>query len=156
MRVEESDRTQQLPVVAAVDGSPESLAALAWAADHARRYGHRLRVVSAYAHPDVAGDASGSYAREAMAARGAARLRISRLIRPVIGPTYAEVVVAPGSIERLLIEQSREAAVIALGTRRTGSWSSWFRSSLTNRLTGRAACPVVSVPAAAVEPVLAA
>ena len=39
------------PILVAVDGSPESAAALRWARDHAAACGHPLRVVTAYDEP---------------------------------------------------------------------------------------------------------
>lgn len=44
----------QSEVVAGVDGSPESAAALRWAADYAKLTGARLHVVYAWAPPAVA------------------------------------------------------------------------------------------------------
>jgi nucleotide-binding universal stress UspA family protein len=40
-----------MPVVAAVDGSEESMAAAEWAAQEAQRHGAPLRIVSAAAMP---------------------------------------------------------------------------------------------------------
>lgn len=144
------DLVPQSVVVAAVDGSDESLAALAWAHANATQTGALLRVVSAYAQPHAASDSAGAYLVQYQSARIAAEDQLMAAVRSVAcaGVGDVQVVAQPGSIEQLLIDQSREATMIVLGTRRTDGWTSKLRGSLTNRLTGKVAIPVVSVPLA--------
>jgi nucleotide-binding universal stress UspA family protein len=72
----------------------------------------------------------------------------------VFGHNDLDHVVALGPIERVLDDHSHDAAMIVVGTRATDSWLARLRGSVTNRLTGQVACPVVSVPLE--EPAVAA
>ncbi len=142
------------PIVVAVDGSPESAAALAWAHDHAavRRCG--LRVVTAFEQPYVGNDAAGAYLARYEAAEQAARAHAAETVSAVLGHDRVDHVVAVGPIERLLTDHAQDASMIVVGTRATDSWLARLRGSVTDRLTGQMHCPVVSVPLA--EPALAA
>lgn len=134
------------PFVVAFDASDESVAALAWATGRARRDNRPIRIVTAYPPPDAAADSAGGYLRGHEAAESAVRSTIEAAARPLVEGLPIEYVVASGGIEPLLLAQSEEAYMIVVGTRATHTWSSRFRRSLTNRITGKVSCPVVSVP----------
>lgn len=136
-------------VVVAVDGSPESASALRWAAKFADRSGQRLRVVTSYQVPAVSSDAAADYWQNDEIARAGARERVRSIMSEVLGQRTVEHIVSSRSIEPLLVHHGSEATMVVLGTRETRSWTARFRRSLTNRLTGKISCPVVSVPAAA-------
>ena len=131
------------PTVVAVDGSLESRAALQWAADHARSTGTNLKIVTAYPtplaeveFPPVYVDLYGVAARE----------RALVIIESVLGHRDVDHVVAPGSIDAVLVEHAEGASSIIIGTRARGRFRHRFRRSLTNRVTGRVDATVISVP----------
>lgn len=133
-------------VVVGVDGSAESAAALRFAARYADRTGEPLRIVTAYPHPNVGAEVPVSTTGLYEALEDDARTRARRVIDDVLGGAAVDHVVAAGSIDRLLREQSADASLIVVGTRQAGAWRQRLRSSLTNRITGRVDCPVISVP----------
>ncbi len=131
------------PTVVAVDGSPESRAALRWAADHARASGTTLKVVTAYPQPmtevefpPVYVDLYGLAARE----------RALEVIESVLGHRVVDHVVVEGTIETVLVEHGEGASTIVIGTRARRRLWHRFRRSLTDRITGRVDSTVISVP----------
>ena len=133
------------PIVVGVDGSNESVAALKWAVDHAACVGARVRAVTAFtAPPSRTGSALG-YVEEFEVAEAIAATHAGEAIgrAQISGPI--ERVVAAGPPEDVIIRHAGDASMIVLGTRDTTRWHARLRGSLTNRLSGRAPCPVVSV-----------
>lgn len=135
------------PIIVAVDGSPESAAALRWAVEHARLVGATVRAVTAYELPPTALDPLGGYWQLHRMAEEAARSRAHTVIEKVVGPAGIDHLVTHGTIDDVLCCAAGQASMVVLGTRSTDGWRDRIRSSLTNRITGRITCPVVSIPA---------
>ena len=134
-----------LPVLAAVDGSDDSLRALDWALDDARRRGAPLRVVhvrqyAAWAQPGVlvagppepAADPMLEQVREYVAGRAD---------RPVM-----EYLGAEGTPEAVLPELGSTARLLVLGSRGRGGFASLLLGSNGLAAARDAECPVVVVP----------
>ena len=134
------------PVVVAIDGSDESVAALAWAAGRAAGAGERLRVVTSYQHPFPPTEVAGEYWRELLAAKRSARLRAEAAIADVLGHTDVDHVLHLGPVERVLVGMSRQASLLVVGSRPSTTWWSRLRGSIADRIKDAAVCPVVSVP----------
>lgn len=134
-----------LPVIAAVDGSDDSLRALDWALDAARRRGAPLRVVhvrqyAVWAQPDVlvagAPDADDDPVLD--------RVRTHLEGRPDRPPTeYLGVEGAPGAV---LPELGSTAQLLVLGSRGRGGFASLLLGSNGMAAARDAECPVVVVP----------
>ncbi|MFE3164872.1 universal stress protein [Streptomyces sp. NPDC059224] len=133
------------PVIAAVDGSDDSLRALDWAHDAARRRDVPLRVVhvrqyAAWGQPDVmvagepdeAGDPVLDQVRDRLAAGSA-------------GPA-AEYVAMEGAPTALLPELGADAQLLVLGSRGRGGFASLILGSNGMAAARDARCPVVVVP----------
>ncbi|MEU0966788.1 universal stress protein [Streptomyces sp. NPDC005917] len=133
------------PVIAAVDGSDDSLRALDWALDAARRRDAPLRVVhvrqyAAWGQPDVlvagepdaAGDPVLDEVRDRLAA-GAAGLAV-------------EYVALEGAPSALLPELGSDAQLLVLGSRGRGGFASLILGSNGMAAARDADCPVVVVP----------
>ncbi len=131
------------PTVVAVDGSPESRAALQWAVDHARTAGTTLKVVTAYPQPVTDVEFPPLYADLYGVA---ARERALEVIESVLGHREVDHVVAEGAIDTVLVENGEGASTIVIGTRARRRFWHRFRPSLTNRITGRVNSTVISVP----------
>lgn len=137
-----------LPVIAAVDGSDDSLRALEWALDAARRRSAPLRVVHVrqYAH----------WARPEILAAGPAdpqddpvldRVRTRLEGRAELPDT--EYVALEGAVSAVLPELGASAQLLVLGSRGRGGFASLLLGSNGMAAARDAECPVVVVPRAA-------
>ncbi|MGW7386332.1 universal stress protein [Streptomyces sp. NPDC054794] len=133
------------PVVAAVDGLDDSLRALNWALDAARRRGAPLRVVNvrpyaAWAEPDILVAGPAEPKDDPVREQVRAHLE-GRTERVTVG--YAALAGAPSAV---LPEQGAEAQLLVLGSRGRGGFASLLLGSSGLAAARDAACPVVVVP----------
>lgn len=133
-------------VVAAVDGSPESLHAVDWAADEAVRRGVRLLLVNAclwerYELPD-ADEGDPSSVRAAVEDLTAAALRRAATRHPGI-EVDAETI--PEDTVTALLGLRRLTPLLVMGSRGRGGFAGLLLGSVSLRVAGRAAFPVVVV-----------
>ena len=136
-------------VLVAVDGSAASTAALRWAADYATANRWRLRVLTAYAPVHLPAEAVVHSLEHVRAAEELARTKARAAIEDVMGADASvDHIVEAGSIDSVLRAAAEHAAMVVIGTRANTGWRARWRGSLTNRITGSVACPVVSVTAA--------
>ncbi|GAA1011916.1 hypothetical protein STXM2123_4189 [Streptomyces sp. F-3] len=122
-----------LPVVAAVDGSHDSLRALDWALDAARRRGARLRAVHVRQYP----------------VRGDEDPVLDRVRAHLEGRTQGievEYTGLDGRPEALLPELGSDARLLVLGSRGRGGFASLLLGSSSLAAARDADCPVVVVP----------
>lgn len=149
------------PMVAGVDGSPGSRAALEAAMRAADLRGDALRVVTAY----VPEDEMGAWGNGAWAAvpppdperlRGAAQAVAEDTIKDVLGrlreglrsePTI-DVQVSAGHPARVLRDAARDADRLFVGHRGRGAVSSLLLGSVGLHSVAGAPCPITVVPAA--------
>jgi nucleotide-binding universal stress UspA family protein len=136
--------------VVGVDDSRGARVALRWAAQHAAATGGRLRVVHAYEFPVAWIDA---YAPELpqwteRAQRGAEELA-EKVVSDVLGSGAregVEVAAVEGNPADVLHDESRDAAVVVVGSRGRGGFTGLLLGSVSQRVAQHAACPVVIVP----------
>ncbi|MFJ5998701.1 universal stress protein [Streptomyces sp. NPDC092370] len=134
-----------LPVVAAVDGSDDSLRALEWAVDAARRRGAPLRVahVRQYAHwaqPDVLTAGPADAQDDSVLDQVRNRLE-GRTDLP-----DTEYVGLEGAAGAVLPELGATAQLLVLGSRGRGGFASLVLGSNSMAAARDAECPVVVVP----------
>ncbi|MFW5418792.1 universal stress protein [Nocardiopsis sp. CNT-189] len=137
---------QGAPIAAAVDGKRGSLRALDWAADEARLRGRRLRIVHAFDWPlyhstphGLAGFDIEEYGRRVTRdAEERARERTPEV--------EVESVHVTGDVAPVLLEESRRAELIAIGSRSLGTVSAVLVGSTALELLAFASCPVAVVP----------
>ncbi|MFD5340788.1 universal stress protein [Streptomyces hawaiiensis] len=134
-----------LPVVAAVDGSHDSLRALEWAADAARRRAVPLRVahVRQYAHwaqPDVLTAGPGGPQDDPVLDQVRTHLE-GRADQP-----DTEYVGLEGAAGAVLPELGATAQLLVLGSRGRGGFASLLLGSNSMAAARDAECPVVVVP----------
>ncbi|QTD96400.1 universal stress protein [Streptomyces cyanogenus] len=133
------------PVVAAVDGSADSLRALDWAVDAARRRAAPLRVVhvrqyAAWGQADVL--VAGPPGAEGDPVLDEVRARLAdRAGQPAV--EYVAVEGVPGAV---LPELGSEAQLLVLGSRGRGGFASLLLGSNGLAAARDAECPVVVVP----------
>ncbi|MGW0817369.1 universal stress protein [Streptomyces viridiviolaceus] len=134
-----------LPVIAAVDGSDDSLRALDWALDAARRRGVPLRVVhvrqyAAWGQPDVLVSGPPDIGEDLVLDQ--ARTHLEERTDPPV-TEYVGVEGVPGAA---LPEMGGEAQLLVLGSRGRGGFTSLLLGSNGLAAARDAECPVVVVP----------
>ncbi|WP_149203832.1 universal stress protein [Actinotalea subterranea] len=136
-------------VLVGVDGSPASLHAADWAAAFARAHGLGLHLVCSYAVPSFTAAAlDGGYAAldDSAIADGARAVldeAVARLVPTGLRVTSA---VATGDATAVLIDLSRGAAAIVVGTRGRGGFAERLLGTVSSALPAHAHCPTVVVP----------
>ncbi|MFJ5774139.1 universal stress protein [Streptomyces sp. NPDC093094] len=133
------------PITAGVDGSEESLAALAWAAREAVRRDRPLRVVQAWEHEthealDGDRDTQARWAAEAVAA--AAGRAAER--HPGLEVTADAV---EGPVVDTLVAAAAEAGTLVLGSRGHAAVVGFLLGSVGQQVIAGTTCPVVLVRA---------
>ncbi|MEV0641581.1 universal stress protein [Streptomyces sp. NPDC050619] len=134
-----------LPVIAAVDGSDDSLRALDWALDAARRREAPLRVVhvrqyASWAQPDVLVAGAADAGDDPVLDQARTHLA-AHTDRPLT--EYLALDGAPGA---LLPELGATAQLLVLGSRGRGGFASLLLGSNGMTAARDAECPVVVVP----------
>ncbi|MEU3986048.1 universal stress protein [Streptomyces sp. NPDC026672] len=134
------------PITAGIDGTEESLAALAWAAREAVRRGLPLRVLHAWRF--VAYDAPGAGDRDTQ--RGWVRDAMADAARTVAGrhPDLAVTVdVVEGPADRALLAAAAGAELLVLGSRGHGAVVGFLLGSVGQQVIAETPRPVVLVRA---------
>lgn len=138
-------------IVVGVDGSPTSMEALVWAARQAARCHAELRIVSAWAPPDI-GLESYEYGPTGTEVDTKAIARVRRLVeaaaeraRRLLPADRVDSSVGVGGPAEVLIEQSRDADLLVVGSRGLGGFRGLLLGSVSQQCAGHAACPVVVV-----------
>ncbi|WP_069884037.1 universal stress protein [Streptomyces luteocolor] len=137
--------TGRQPITAGLDGSPESLAAVDWAAREALRRELPLHLVHVFDRPSRPSglpeiDAPAQRERDAL---DRAVLRISTAY-PDLGILDEEV---PGSPVRELLAAAAYSTLCVLGSRGLGALTGALVGSVAAAVAARASCPVVLVRA---------
>ena len=137
-------------VVVGVDQSPQSNAALLWAADYARRVGASLHVVSVHPHwhpglPYAAGVAGiplvdqRGWDEQAHAAMG----QLFESVNPEPHWTLTEIDGTPGPE---LVEAAANASLLVVGTREHVGADRFVEGSVSHYCLRHSLVPVVTVP----------
>jgi nucleotide-binding universal stress UspA family protein len=137
------------PIVVAVDGSPASTEALRWIKTYHLAEPGQLRVLTAYQYPYLASDIplpTIDLDDIAESAREAAQCSIRAVFGNDRSAPEIEHIVEFGSIDALIERHGDDAQFVVVGSRARHRLRDRLRPSTTNRVTGRVACPVVSVP----------
>jgi nucleotide-binding universal stress UspA family protein len=142
--------TDRQLVVAGVDGSQESLAALRWAAGYATATGARLRAVLAWQYP-------ATYGAPKVGAPEAITEEVRQHMTDDLGQAVGQA--APGlEVEQslgyghpaeVLVAESQEADLLVVGRRGHGQFTGMLLGSVSMHCVTHAHCPVVVVKAEA-------
>jgi len=137
-------------VVVGVDGSPESVGALRWAAEYAAATGGTVKAVLSWHYPAAAGPAPAGVAPQSISDEVRANMQVAldKAITDVYGTTTPDKVqseVAYGHPSQVLVEESASADLLVVGNRGHGSFSGMLVGSVSIHCVTNAACPVVVV-----------
>jgi nucleotide-binding universal stress UspA family protein len=137
-----------VPVGAAFDGSAESRAALATAADLAGSLGGKLRAISVFERPAPAHPMFTviSYREFVQGLEGEHRSRLTKAITTLGAGVAVEPIVVEGDPVAVLAEQSRALGLLVLGSRGYGPLHAVLVGAVSSELLKRAACPTIVIP----------
>ncbi|MGI8874679.1 MAG: universal stress protein [Egibacteraceae bacterium] len=145
-------------IVVGVDGSPGAVVALEWALAEARLRGATLEVVHVYAPPSYYAYSMATVAAGGEALAGpeadARRLAAEEALDEVLAKAASEwtdVEVRRSVIEalapaRVLVEGSRGADLLVVGSRGRGGFAGLLLGSVSQQCVQHATCPMVVVP----------
>ncbi|HWU10590.1 MAG TPA: universal stress protein [Streptomyces sp.] len=136
----------QRPIIVGIDGTSDSLIAAGWAAGEAWR--HRTPLVLLHGHVPRERSSHPLLVGHTGHERRAARQLLDDALAWVREhhedvEVSAELMVQPEA--ELLVERSRQAQMIVLGSRRPGPVTGFFLRSVGLRVLSRSACPVVMI-----------
>jgi len=136
-------------VVAGIDGSPESVAALSWAGRYAAATGAAVRAVRAWHFPTAAGLPPEGRAPEAVTSEIEQRMRdeVADAIAKanVPAPVQVDTVIDYGHPAQVLIDESKTASLLVVGHRGHGGFHEMLTGSVALHCVSHAACPVVVI-----------
>jgi nucleotide-binding universal stress UspA family protein len=129
------------PVVVGVDGSECSLEALRWGARQAELTGAELQAVMAWSLPEI-------YGYTPRDLEGEARKALEHALEQALGKQPRVHVVAKvveGHAAEALIDASRDAQLLVVGSHGHGGFAGMLLGSISLRCVSHAECPVVVV-----------
>lgn len=137
-------------IVVGVDGSENSKAALEFAAKEAGLRNAKLRVVSAWQFPNlllaeaavVDPDLQKGFKQAAQDIANEACKEAQMIARHV----PCEIKVIEGQAAEAILSQSKDAAMIVVGSRGHGGFTGLLLGSVSQQVVHHAKCPVVVVP----------
>ena len=136
-------------IVVGIDGSPESQKALTFAVNEARVRGDRLRAISVWqCEPRPLTDHDAGFDvhdKDRVAeAQTAAQAELDIVLAGATVPA-TELLVCEGDPAQVLIEESREADMLVVGSRGRGSLAGALLGSVSQGCASHAQCPVTVV-----------
>jgi nucleotide-binding universal stress UspA family protein len=137
-------------IVVGIDGSKESRRALTWAVREAELRGAHLRVVHAYATPWEYWEAPVPTVPIAEVEKAQRKLMEDEVADALVHHhgVSAERVLVNDLPARALLEQSKDADLLVVGSRGRGGFSGLLLGSVSQHVSHHAPCPVVIVPPA--------
>ncbi|MEU1686417.1 universal stress protein [Micromonospora sp. NPDC005707] len=133
------------PVVVGADGSPSSVEALGFAVERAAQRDVPVRALRVWEPPSEGRVPPGFDAEEANATERAAAEADLAPWRESFPDVPVEVVANPGRPAALLIEESRTAQLVVVGSRGRGGLRGMLLGSVSQQLIHHAQCPVAVV-----------
>jgi nucleotide-binding universal stress UspA family protein len=135
-------------IVAGVDGSAASLAALRWAIRQAELTGGTVDAVIAWESPAVAGLGWGAAMVDDTDYAEFAAKTVNDAITTVTDPASrvrVRPIVAEGNAAQVLLDASASAGLLVVGSRGHGGFASALLGSVSQHCTHHAHCPVVVI-----------
>ena len=135
-------------VVVGVDGSEQSIAALHWAARYAAATGAAVRAVFAWHYPTAAGQPPPGMAPAAVREESEQSVRdtLSHAISQAFpGDARVEARISYGHPAEVLIEESKEADLLVVGSSGHGAFTGMLVGSVSIHCVTSAYCPVTVV-----------
>jgi nucleotide-binding universal stress UspA family protein len=134
-------------IVVGVDGSPESVGALAWAARYGRACGGQIRALLAWHYPSAVGPAPPGVAPKSITDEVRAEMseHLANAIAVAAPDAQVEPQIGYGHPAQVLVDASREADLLVVGSRGHGAFTGMLVGSVSLHCVHHAFCPVVVV-----------
>ena len=142
-----ADGTTGQRIIVGVDGSPSSQAAFRWAIRQARLTGGGVKAVTAWHYPVAYGypvPVSPLSSAEEIAER-VLRIAIAEIEQDPGEPVPITGKIVEGNAARVLLEESREADLLVIGSRGHGGFAEALLGSTGQHCVHYATCPVVVI-----------
>lgn len=141
-----TNASEQGSIVVGVDGSPGAGGALAWAVDEARLRGAPLWILHAFpAMRSLTGSTAHEYYPQVEKEAEDELERILAAAPDVSDIAAVTRAVRAGNPAEILIEESRSAALVVVGSRGLGGFAGLVLGSVSAQVSQHAHCPVVVV-----------
>jgi len=134
-------------IIVGVDGSEPSIAALRYATELGRRLGVGVHALGVWHYPTML-YGNYYYPESDITPEEDARRVVESTVREALGEDPPEWVTAgtqKGRPAEVLIERSKEATMLVLGTRGHGGFAGLLLGSVSRECTAHAHCPVLVV-----------
>ena len=132
-------------IVVGVDGSPEAATALAYAIDEARLRGAALHVIYAYAAVPALTGWTGEDYYQKVEAEAKTALEAVATTAPSTADLDVQWRCVPGNPAEILIEESRHAHILVVGSRGLGGFMGLVMGSVSSQCVHHSRCPVLVV-----------
>ena len=134
------------PIVVGVDGSPDSVRALRWAAEYAQRFDAPLQALTTWQIPTVYGDTYFG-AEDYVGFEDKARAQLVETVREALGEgAQVKERVERGHPSDVLVQASKDAQLVVVGSRGLGSFRGMLLGSVSQYCVTHAHCPVIVMP----------
>ena len=133
-------------VVVGVDGSDSSKAALRWAARFAAMFGGRVDVITAWHIPTTF--AGPGYIPSTFDLSVDYEKVLGNVVDEVFGserPRNMRLAVREGSAARVLLDESKDATMLVVGSRGHGGFAGLLLGSVSAKVAEHATCPVLII-----------
>jgi nucleotide-binding universal stress UspA family protein len=134
-------------IVVGVDGSETSRRALAWASQEATLRQAHLTVLTVHENPEGHWTGNPLYYRESGPAQERAEAAAEDALTRGGYRGHASVRAVAGLAAEQLIEASRDADLLVVGSRGEGGFARLLMGSVSTQVVHHALCPVVVIPA---------
>ena len=131
-------------VVVGVDGSEQSLAALAWAITEARLRQGRIRVITAWYYPPLASEVGDGVIDESFK-QAAEQVQARALAAVADAGVPATGQVVENSPATALLHAAGDADLLVVGSRGHGAFTGLRLGSVSSQVAHHAPCPVLIV-----------
>ncbi|MBC7297153.1 MAG: universal stress protein [Dietzia sp.] len=135
------------PVVVGVDGGPDSLKALAWAAEYANTVGAPLIALAAVETPAVVGPYAMAGWVDPSILEERARAMLADAVRDTLGDdARVDQAVLRGHPAEAIVAASRDARLVVVGSRGWGGFRGLLMGSVSQHVVAHSRSPVVVLP----------
>lgn len=134
-------------IVVGVDGSSTSKSALRWAVKLAPALGCTIEAVTAWEFPVIVTMAGGGVLPGTWVPEDDAKNVLEGTINEIAPHANVRAVIAEGHPAHVLLEASKRAEILIVGSRGLGGFRGALLGSVSSAVSQHAQCPVLVIPA---------